>query len=406
MTDMKKLLLTITAITLALVACNKNEAVAPVENGDVIRFSTNIRTFTVKSTDTSLEENDEVGIFAGTPVNGTNVQYTVNSSGKLVSSDPLKWHATSTDKVAFTAYYTYSSSVTATSIAFAVAADQSVAGAYQASDLMAANVAQASPGSDVELEFKHQLHKLIVNVTNNTGKAISGVSISGVKVSATVNLETGAISDLPEATSTILPALKSAGKYEAVIIPQTAKPTIVVTTADGSRFGFVIAAETAFDSGKTATANIAIEGEGDEVEFTFTVANWGANTDLVTEDPTVTKKVWSVIGSWDSWGADIPMTCTAAGALEGEGTWEANISYSVGDEFKLRFDGSWDLSAGLKHGDTPEQDWTYFGLGEFDDGYLEQNSNINITLPTEAVDGTYHLKFTYPSYRFVITKVD
>lgn len=404
---MKKYL-SFVAIALALAACSKQEAgITHVNNdGQVIRFSTNISTFTVKSTDTSLEENDQVGIFAGTPVNGTNVLYTVNASGKLTAADPLKWHATSTADVAFTAYYPYDAAVAAKSISFAVQTDQSVAGAYQASDLMAANVAAATPGEDVELEFKHQLHKLIVNVTNNTGKTISGVAISGVKVSAAINLETGAVSDLPEETATILPVLKSAGKYEAVIIPQTAKPTIVVTTSDGSRFAFVIKNDTAFDSGKTATANIAIEGEGDEVEFTFTVADWGANTELETNDPTVEKKVWSVIGSWDDWGADIPMSCTAAGAAIAEGTWEVDITYAVGDIFKLRFDGSWDLSAGLKHGETSEQDWTYFGLGEFEDGYLEANSNINITLPSEAVAGTYHLKFTYPTYRFVITKVE
>jgi len=403
---MKKYL-SIAVAVLALAACSKQEAgISPINNdGGVIRFSTNISTYRVKSTDTSLDENDQVGVFAGTPVNGTNVLYTVNASGKLTSADPLKWHATSTSSVAFTAYYPYDAAVSAKSISFAVQTDQSVAGAYQASDLMAANVAAATPGEDVELEFKHQLHKLIVSVTNNTGKTIAGVAISGVKASANVNLETGAVSDLAETAATILPALHS-GKYEAVIIPQTAKPSIVVTTSDGSRYVFVIKNDTAFDSGKTSTANITVEGEGDEVEFSFTVTDWGTNTDLVTDDPTVEKKVWSVIGSWDDWGADISMTCTAAGASIGEGTWEADIAYAVGDVFKLRFDGAWDLSAGLKHGETSEQDWTYFGLGEFDDGYLEQNSNINIALPSEAVAGTYHLKFTYPTFRFVITKVE
>ncbi|MBQ9410942.1 MAG: hypothetical protein IJU21_04975, partial [Bacteroidales bacterium] len=73
-------------------------------------------------------------------------------------------------------------------------------------------------------------------------------------------------------------------------------------------------------------------------------------------------------------------------------------TYAAGDEFKLRADGAWDLSAGIK------SDWEgqVFIAGENPDPYLEENSPRNIKL--EAA-GEYKLEFEYPDYKFVVTKL-
>ena len=107
---------------------------------------------------------------------------------------------------------------------------------------------------------------------------------------------------------------------------------------------------------------------------------------------------WKVMGLGGDWDNGVAMSQTQQGEEAGAGVWEADITYAEGDEFKLRSgeDGNY-VWAGMK------ADWTYYGTGAFDDGYLDaSDAGKNIVLEGA---GEYHLSFEWPSCRFVVTKV-
>ena len=114
---MKKALVILFAAALALVSSNRQEV--PAQQQDLtVRFSTEqLSNYAFKS---ALEASDEVGVFAGQPIGGTNVLYTATADKKLTSDTPLKWIKGDETPVSFTAYRPYDAAVTSTTIDFAV----------------------------------------------------------------------------------------------------------------------------------------------------------------------------------------------------------------------------------------------------------------------------------------------
>ena len=395
---MKKVIITLFAAALALISCNKHEVVAPQQDLTV-RFSTEqLSSYAFKS---ALEADDQVGVFAGTPIGGVNVLYTATADKKLTSATPLKWIKDSTTPVDFTAYRPYNADATTTVLDFAVQADQNAAGAYDASDLMAANASQVAPETVVSLTFKHQLSKVAVKLTNNVeGVTITGVTLEDVALGAKVDLVAGTVSDISEKASVKAMAAGN-DEYDAIIIPQTARPMIVVTLSNGLTYKYLLSAEATFAPGKVAVANLAVNpGTPSEeviVVFSFTVLDWEEGEELAAEDPIITgtENVWKVVGlggDW-TWAGGVQMT----GA---DGVWEADITYAEGDEFKLNLNNG-ETWAGMK------SNWAYYGLGEFDNGYLDDDTAAkNIVVKADAntpVTGTVHIAFTPATLKLVLT---
>ena len=393
---MKKIVLVLAA-ALALASCAKQESVRMAQPGEV-RFTTNIQTYTVKATDTAFENNDQVGIFAGAPIGKNNVQAVVTGTS-LIPVTPIKWVDGNNSSVEFVAYYPYAEGASLTDYAFAVEANQVNLANYKKSDLMLAKTSSAPKESAVELAFSHALSKVVITLTNNVPETtVSRVEFEGVAMSAKVNLSTGAISELGAAGTIIANAADAA--YQLILLPQSASPKVNVYLSNNLKYVYELASAFTFKAGKKASAALVVDPqqEAGAVQFSFTVADWVVDADaLEFGDPTVEEAApehtWSVIGSMneDGWQTDIPMVLT-------DGKWTATITYAAGDEFKLRADGAWDLSAGIKS--TWEN--TVFIAGENPDPYLEENSSRNIML--EAA-GEYKLEFEYPAYKFVVTKL-
>ena len=395
---MKKIALAIFAAALALVSCNKQETAQPVRDLTV-RFATEkLSDYSFKS---ALEAQDQVGVFAGVPIDGVNVLYTATADKKLTSATPLKWIADSEEPVDFTAYRPYDQAVTSAHIAFAVQANQSAEGAYDASDLMIANAEDVQPESVVALTFRHALSKIAVRLTNNVeGAIVTGVAISDVALGADVDLTTGGISNVSAKES--VKAAFATSQWEAIIIPQSARPMISVNLSNGLTYKYLLKAEAEFAAGKVAVANLVVNpGEPsveDAVQFSFTVLDWEEGLELETDDPVITGEEtasWKVVGLGDNWDyADgVAMTATAT-----EGVWEAEITLAEGDSFKLFNGETW---VGMK------PNWGFYGLGDFEDGYLQADSEAKNIVVKENVDtpvtGKVKLTFTWPSCRFIVT---
>ncbi|MBQ9411377.1 MAG: starch-binding protein, partial [Bacteroidales bacterium] len=116
----------------------------------------------------------------------------------------------------------------------------------------------------------------------------------------------------------------------------------------------------------------------------------GSNDEIIPgTDPTAS---WSVIGTimGSNWDKDFVMTMTDIGV------WEVDITYNRGEEFKLRYYGSWDSNVGMWKSDpNDEMDIAYdYGLC----GNPDESKNIKLN-----TSGKVRLKYTTSDNKLYVT---
>lgn len=174
--------------------------------------------------DTSWEANDVIGVFmlanSNKNVLTTNIPYvTSKGDGYFVSQNsPIYYPDGAVD---FIAYYPYSKAI---SDHTNYPIDLSNQTAQSAIDLMTAvNLTNRELGSTQgNLQFKHLLAKLVLNLRSTSGSSLKGIkaSISGLKVKGTANLSDGSITSSGEATDFSLYINEEATQAEAILLPQ------------------------------------------------------------------------------------------------------------------------------------------------------------------------------------------
>lgn len=386
---MKKIFVTLLAAA-ALVACNKNETIPMEQTDNVIRFTSNLQTYTVKS---GLD-NETVKIVAGAPINQT-VNATA-ADGKLTPATEMHWIKDQTAKTTFASVYpadlTLSANNTIDEYDLTFEGAQNFA--YH-SAVLTATTKDVTPNSTVNFAYKHPFSMLLVTVDNQLEGTpdITGVKVSDVAFVGTLDLMADTVT--PGETLGATDATLSDGKYGVVIMPQSAKPVLTVTIGENS-YKFILNDAVNFVANKRYNATVTIKDstpvieEGEAVAFGFTVTEWED-----AEDPlnyVDISEQWSVIGNIQgtNWDTDIVM---AEGATPG--VLEAEITYKAGEEFKLRKAAAWDLSAGLKAGVS------YVGDDAWNaDPYLDKTDN-NIKL---AAAGVYTITFNPTTWAFTATK--
>lgn len=175
--------------------------------------------------DTSWEANDVIGVFMlanSDNVLATNIPYvTSKGDGYFVSQNrPIYYPDGPVD---FIAYYPYSEAI---SDHTNYPIDLSNQTAQSAIDLMTAvNLTNRELGSTQgNLQFKHLLAKLVLNLKSTSGSSLKGIkaSISGLKVKGTADLSAdGSITPSGEATTFSLFINEEATQAEAILLPQT-----------------------------------------------------------------------------------------------------------------------------------------------------------------------------------------
>lgn len=176
--------------------------------------------------DTSWEANDVIGVFmlanSDKNVLDTNIPYaTSKGDGYFVSQNSPIYYPEDNSAVDFIAYYPYSETI---SDYKNYPIDLSNQTKQNAIDLMTAvNLTgrdQTSPQGN--LQFKHLLAKLVLNLKSTSGSSLKGIkaSISGLQVKGTANLSNGSITPSGEATDFSLYINEEATQAEAILLPQ------------------------------------------------------------------------------------------------------------------------------------------------------------------------------------------
>lgn len=390
---MKRLFFAAAVALAALSACNREQVVTG--DGLEVRFTSNIEnTFSVKGGE-PMDVGKTVRILAGAPISKSTDA--VAAAGSVLTPEtPIKWKEGQQDKTTFVGIYPSHEQTSPTISAYKLVDDYGVQDFDYHNNFLVALAKDVTPGATVNLAFKHPFVKLVMDIDNQlTGSpAVNGVTVSDVYTEANLILDAGTVVPSTSAKGAV-PATKNAttGKYEAIILPQTDAMPVITLAVGTATFTFRINTPVTFVAGKSYTASLVLKDttppDGDPVSFSFSVIDWDVDSTPLTA--TEVTGEWSVVGDvTGGWGNDLVM-------VEGStpGVLEASITYNVGDEFKLRYQRSWELSAGMKDGVS------YVGDSAWD-GFLDTTSN-NIKL-LDA--GQYTITFNPESWVFSATKTN
>ena len=176
--------------------------------------------------DTSWEKNDVIGVFmlanSNQSVLATNIPYvTSKGDGYFVSQHSPIYYPEDNSAVDFIAYYPYNENINEYTNYTIDLSNQSKQNAI---DLMTAvnltNRKLESPQGN--LQFKHLLAKLVLNLKSTSGSSLKGIkaSVSGLQVKGTANLSNGTITPSGETATFSLHINEDATQAEAILLPQ------------------------------------------------------------------------------------------------------------------------------------------------------------------------------------------
>ena len=234
-------LFTLMAAGTMITACN-NEIENLSRNADnrVMSLQTAGKAYTrFNDVTNTWESTDKIGVYmygAGTGntdiLNGAeNVLFTTQGGESPVNFTSETGIQIAGENAKFTAYYPQNGDITGG--IYKVALGNQAEG-YAAHDLMWAvndNVSSEDAKS-LSMTFKHQLAKLAIEITSNSGETVQSVSIQGISISADFNIATGEFSN--EAKGYITPCKTANNKYSALVLPTnpaTALSMIITTDA-------------------------------------------------------------------------------------------------------------------------------------------------------------------------------
>lgn len=294
----------------------------PLDGRTPINLTSSVATRSISQNiqDTQIANGVQVGVFAKTDAgaidNGDNNALTADGNGAF--SGTTMYFPEEGD-VSIYAYAPYNSNWNGQLSAnneFTVQTDQSSDANYCASDLMIGVPSTGNPISStteaVQLNFKHKLTKLNINFNvGQSGVDLKGatVKVKNVKTTATVNIETGTVTESAspapaDITAAVFDAEATTFTASVIFVPQTITTNVAfveVTTTSAGVFTAPLSQDVTFEGGKKYTYTAQFTGGGDEpVEMELKVGsvvdNWEdalldqyAIGDYITKDGQILK---------------------------------------------------------------------------------------------------------------------
>ena len=213
-------------------------------------------------------------------------------NGWTIQGGQLLWKSNDAT-VTYYAYLPYTGTVgDAASYAFTVKTDQSDESNVKASDLLYTGQQPATPGTALDITFKHALSKLNVTLAKGSeledGLTFTSVRLSNCATATTVNLTAGTAGTATNSGQTItMYAATPSEQYECILVPQTFAQSLKVEITDnnGKVYTFTSNKDLTFASGEQYTLNLTV-GRDKVTTGTISAESWGNEQqggDLVTE---------------------------------------------------------------------------------------------------------------------------
>ncbi len=189
----------------------------------------------------------------------------------------LVWYDNEQEPSTLAAYYPYQAGAFPTE--HTLPADQS--NGITAADLLGAVRTQVTPSSSaVQMQFYHLMSRLVINITNQTDKAVSAVELTETVTTAVLDWTTPAASAKSGATASTIKAhpLTAGSSYEVVLVPQAATFNVVVATDSDKRYEKAVTAELL--GGKSYTLSVTLLKDELAITLTGEIVDWSNGGDL------------------------------------------------------------------------------------------------------------------------------
>ena len=268
---MKKYLFLFLAASALTLACSR-EALNPSEK-PAANYPVQIDPILTKVTETDFENGDAIGLTV-TRQRGawaSNAKLVFDSSTGAFAGD-LLWYDEGADEAELFAYYPYVNLESSSPVPgrFTVATDQQ--SGTSSSDLIFGTKNGVLPSAHaISMEFKHKLSRVVINVTNNAGYTIGGLTLKGSIPGADIrDFEVLVNPDLGPADIQMFKA--SATQYQAIVVPQTVAFEVEINAAGVPMKQKM--EEMTLLSGKQYTINMIVNPTNIKVALSGAVANW------------------------------------------------------------------------------------------------------------------------------------
>lgn len=280
---MKKLFL-LGACLLALAACEKKSVFPEPTPEQGEKRLVRIAPVMTKVTESAFEAGDAIGVTitrtAG--VYADNEKMTFDGS---VFSGSLMWYAEGADGATVLAYHPYSASQPTR---FTVQADQRQG--TSESDFVAAIKSGVLPSAHaVTLPFKHKLTRIVLNITNNTEGDPVAISLSGAKLTATLDEEFTATVDETAEIGSVIAHKISSSQYELILPPQTVS-LVATVTAGGNDLNQALQ-EATLEAGKQYSISMIVNPADLKVAFSDEISAWEDGGEIGNGDNTLIEKL-------------------------------------------------------------------------------------------------------------------
>lgn len=270
----RNIIIAFSAVCLAVMSgCSKTEPMPTA--GEQMHFSPVLPG--TKATDTSFEDGDAIGIYAteytdgkASPLqlsgNHANNSRAILNAGRWAVSPAIWWKDDC--KFDIVSYYPYISDIKSVDdMQFSVQLDQRGDG-YTRSDLMWAKTSGVTrTGGDIQLNFKHRLSRLDINLIKGDDYEGSLPEDAEVRVlstlpSALLNLETGDVEkDIYSTEKTITAHQNGTGKYTTIIVPQMLLNNVPLLEVIVGDVSYLFSGRFQFESGVRHTLNVTLTSD-------------------------------------------------------------------------------------------------------------------------------------------------
>ena len=284
---MKKTFLFGIVAAMLATACTEEESFNQIASGEGIQFISSVAS---RATDNSFETGDEIGI--SMYVNGAvaseanNVKYTSNN-GNTFTGTEITWEAAGGASTAdFIGVYPYKEgSISEGKYSFTLS--DSDENKLSENDVMYAHTPNILNGTGtVSLNFEHKLVKVVMNVKDQDGDAVTNatMTINKQQLEGTLDLTTGDVTSADVADNDLEFASNTAihGEYQTIVMPSAATQGRIITIfANGKTYPCPVDMY-AFESGKKITFSATIYTDGTvtsegKVTITADVTDWSEN---------------------------------------------------------------------------------------------------------------------------------
>lgn len=287
---MKKIFLSAAIAALALSSCNKENTAEISTEPVAVQFTNGVIT---RASGAEWANGDQIGIYMFTTSTTTpygdnsNVEYYNSAEAgstatfSVVDVAQTIYYPLDGTNVDFVAYYPYSSTqVSATDYVYSVDVNSANQANPTEIDLLVSNnlTNKAVNSTALEFNFYHALAQLEVVVNSGVGSPSLdglGITVKGLINSAEYTITSDYI-DFGTTTATDLTIIDQ----EAIVIPQTAEISFVVTTTDNTAGYETTSSSVKFEQGKITTVTLTLNRTGVNFEGDSTITDWvGSDND-------------------------------------------------------------------------------------------------------------------------------